>query len=388
MAAGKGYGKRVKSTGNHSPGRSRMPNSMACGIDIGDSTSLASVYSPSGELVDRFEFEMNSKGYEFASMRVPKEARIACEATGMTYPLVRALEGYGYDVTVANPKQLKWIVKSKKKSDKVDSEKLARLLMVGMLPEAHLMSREEQRTRDLLVQRVLLGREIGRMKARILSYLKREGLNEGLPKTEDNFSVARRNAIRSLEFDDVRYLVMKTMMDGLEFLEGQCPPLELEIKKFARESEGVKILMSIGGVDYYSASLYSSIIGDVNRYPDDDHLASYLGVIPAEGESSGVKRVGKMSKDGPSLGRWVLDIMAGNAVRYNPPIRQYYQSALRRTGRAKKAKVLTMRKLVRMTYFMLKKRENWKYEKRELTEGKLSRLRSTGRDGDDEGGDT
>src|SRR2546422_4952725 len=151
--------------------RSKMPNSMACGIDIGDSASLASVFSPSGELVDRFEFEMNSSGYESVSKRVPREARIACEATGMTYPLVRALEGYGYDVTVANPKQLKWIVKSRKKSDKVDSEKLARLLMVGMLPEAHLLSREEQLKRDLLVQRVQLGREIGRMKTRILSYL-------------------------------------------------------------------------------------------------------------------------------------------------------------------------------------------------------------------------
>ena len=51
---------------------------------------------------------------------VPKEARTACD--GMTYPPVGALEGY--DVTVVtDPKQLKWIVKSKKKSDKTDSEK-------------------------------------------------------------------------------------------------------------------------------------------------------------------------------------------------------------------------------------------------------------------------
>src|SRR5437867_4342453 len=87
--------------------RSKMPKSMACGIDIGVSASLASVYSPSGELVDRFEFAMNSSGYELAAKRVPEGTKIACEATGTTYPLVRALEGYGYDVTVANPKQLK-----------------------------------------------------------------------------------------------------------------------------------------------------------------------------------------------------------------------------------------------------------------------------------------
>ena len=366
------------------PKRSSMPNSMACGIDIGDSASLASVYSQSGELVDRFEFEMSSAGYELASKRVPMEARIACEATLMTYPLVRALEGYGHSVTVANPKQLKWIVKSKKKNDRVDSEKLARLLMVGMLPEAHLLTREEQLKRDLLVQRVTLGKEIGRMKARILSYLKREGVNEFLPSTEDNYSVARRKAIRSFSFGDTRDMVLKTMVDRLEFLEGQCAPLEEEIRKNARESEDVRLLMSIRGVDYYSAALYSSIVGDANRFPDDDHLASYLGIIPAQHESSGVKRMGRMSKEGPSLGRWVLDIMAGNAIRFNGPIRQYYLSALHRTGKAKKAKVLTMRKIERMTYFMLKRREPWKYEDRALTERKLARLDSID---DENGGD-
>ena len=72
-----------------------MPNGMVCGIDTGDSTSLASVHSPSGELVDRFEFEMSSSGYELTSKRMPKGAKIACESTDMTYPLVRTLEGYG-----------------------------------------------------------------------------------------------------------------------------------------------------------------------------------------------------------------------------------------------------------------------------------------------------
>jgi transposase len=145
-------------------------------------------------------------------------------------------------------------------------------------------------------------------------------------------------------------MVLKTMVDRLEFLEGQCAPLEEEIRRNARESEDVRLLMSIRGVDYYSASLYSSIVGDVNRFPDDDHLASYLGIIPAQHESSGVKRMGRMSKEGPSLGRWVLDIMAGNAINYNRPIRQYYLSSLHRTGKAKKAKVTTMRKIERMTY--------------------------------------
>lgn len=354
----------------------KMPtNSTACGIDIGDSASLASVFSPSGELVDRFEFEMNSLGYESVSKRVPRGARIACEATGMTYPLVRALEGYGYDVTVANPKQLKWIVRSKKKNDKADSLKIARLHMSGMLPESHLLEREEQVKRDLLIQRVKLGAEIGNVKRSVISYLKREDVFSSLPKTEDNFSVTRRLAIESLRLDDDRDLVLKTMMGKLRLLEAMCPPLEERIRQLAGESDDVKLLMSAPGIDFYSASLYSSFVGDAKRFPDDDHLNSFLGIIPISRDTGGKKKRGKMSKEGPSMARWVLSVMVDNVMRRNPEIKRYYESVKERSGSGH-AHVMTMKKLNRMLYHMLVTRQRWKWEDEGLTERKLSNLPS------------
>ena len=53
-----------------------------------------------------------------------------------------------------------------------------------------------------------------------------------------------------------------------------------------------------------------------------------------------------------------------NMVRYN---HQKY-----RTGSGKLAHVLTMRKLIRMIYFMLSNRKPWKYENIALTERKVS----------------
>jgi transposase len=128
--------------------------------------------------------------------------------------------------------------------------------------------------RDLLVQRVKLGVEIGRLKNSVIGYLKREGVYDSLPKNRDSFSVRRRRAIRSMKFHDKRDLVLGTMMDRLDFLEGQCTPLEDGVRENARVSDDVKILMSITGVDYYLASLISSFIGEVERFPSDDHLAS------------------------------------------------------------------------------------------------------------------
>jgi transposase len=350
-------------------------SSVVAGIDLGDKESVATVLSPDGSVVSRFSFLMNGEGYALLTDRVPKNARIAFEATGMAYPISRTLKELGYnDITVAHAKELAWIVKSKKKNDRIDSLKIAKLHLVGMLPESHLLDRDEQIARDLLIQRVKLGVEIARLKNSMIGYLKREGVYKFLPETEDNFSLRRRDAMRSLNFGDNRDLVMKTMLDRLEFLEMQCVPLENEIRKVAKESEDVKLLMTISGVNFYLASLYSSFVGDVKRFPDDDHLASSFGIVPEVRDTADVKRRGKMSRDGPSIARWALSVMTDTIIQYNPPISDYYQSVKKRTGSGRLAHVATMRKLTRMIYRMLVTRQHWKYEDKRLTSRKLSKL--------------
>jgi transposase len=357
----------------------RMSNSTIAGVDLGGSSSLATILSPGGEIVERFSFPMSEEGYALFSSRVSRDARIAYEATLMAYPFSRTLKDRGYtDITVAHPAELAWIVRSKKKNDRADSLKIAKLHLAGLLPESHLLGKEEQVERDLLIQRVKLGVEIGRMKSGILSYLTREGICESLPETSDNFSAARRLAIASLKFDDDRDIVLKTMVDRLEFMEGQCDPLEERIRRNARDNKYARIIMSIPGVDYYLASLYASYIGDPHRFPSFDLVASFLGIIPVSKDSSNVRRRGRMSKDGPSIARWTLGIMVDTVMRRNPGIKEYYERAKKRKGRGSYARVLTMKKIARMIHHMLVTEQNWMWEDRELTEEKLSRLEREG----------
>jgi len=354
-------------------------NSIVAGIDLGDRESLTTVLSPIGDVTDRFTFPMSEEGYAYFANRVPKEARVAFESTIMAYPIMRALRGHGYtDITVAHPKELAWIVRSKKKNDRADSLKIAKLHMAGMLPESRLLDRDAQIVRDLLVQRAKLGVEIGRLKNSVIGYLKREGVYDSLPRTGDSFSVKRRQAIHLLRFNDNRDLVLGTMIDRLEFLEKQCAPLEDKVRENARLSDDVRLLMTITGVDFYLASLISSFIGDVNRFPSDDHLASFFGIVPTSRDSANVKRRGKMTKDGSSTARWALSIIVDTVVQHNEPVKDYYRSVKKRTGSGKLAHVATMRKLTRMFYHMLKTRDHWKWENTLLTERKMSRLQLDG----------
>ena len=350
-------------------------NDYAVGIDIGEKESVATYMSPSGDIIEQFTFSMNSEGYKEFREKIPSEARIAFEASGMAYVVFNSLKSMGYDsITVAHPKELSWIVKSKKKNDRVDSLKLAKLHLVNMLPESYLLSEEDRIFRDLLIQRAKLGQEIAKVKTSIISYLKREGLFDSLPEISENFSDKRRKAMESIKFNNDKDVVFKTMLNRLKFLEDQIPPLEERIKSRARECEDVKLLMTIPGIDYYLARLLSSYIGDVHRFPNESKLASFFGIVPSNRDSSSLIRRGHMSKEGASTARWALSMAVDTVKIRNKPIMEYYNHQKERMGSGKLAHVLTMRKLIRMIYFMLSNRKPWKYENIALTERKVSDL--------------
>lgn len=166
------------------------------------------------------------------------------------------------------------------------------------------------------------------------------------------------------------------MMEKMRLLEKMCPSLEERIRQHASESDDVKLLMSVPGIDFYSASLYSSFVGDARRFPDEDHLNSFFGIIPVSRDSGSKKRRGKMSKEGPSIARWMLGVMVDNVMNRNPEIKRYYASVRERSG-VGHAHIMTMKKLNRMLYYMLTTRQHWKWEDESLTERKLSELSAT-----------
>ena len=69
---------------------------------------------------------MDDMGYSELMQRIPTNARIAFEATGLAYTVTKRLSTLGYgDITAAHPKELAWIVKSKKKNDYVYQDSIS-----------------------------------------------------------------------------------------------------------------------------------------------------------------------------------------------------------------------------------------------------------------------
>ena len=82
----------------------RNMNSPVVGIDIGEEKSTVTYLSLKGEVKENFEFDMNTDGYIEFTSRIPRETKIAFEASGSAYVVDRTLRELGYsDITVAHP---------------------------------------------------------------------------------------------------------------------------------------------------------------------------------------------------------------------------------------------------------------------------------------------
>ena len=78
------------------------------------------------------------------------------ESTSNWYWLSDLLQNHGIGFILAHAKYLKAISYAKVKTDKVDSETLAQLLRLNLIPAAHQISTDKRGMRDLMRARLRL----------------------------------------------------------------------------------------------------------------------------------------------------------------------------------------------------------------------------------------
>ncbi len=143
-----------KSTAVQSPKRKsiRKMQSLTIGMDLGDKTSRFCVVDSAGEIVNSGGVATTRKAIseKFGGLR---SCRIAIEVGTHSPWISRLLTELGHEVIVANPRQLKLITESSRKSDNVDAETLARLARVDPTLLRPIRHRSEQAQVDLMVIR-------------------------------------------------------------------------------------------------------------------------------------------------------------------------------------------------------------------------------------------
>ena len=178
----------------------------------------------------------------------------------------------------------------------------------------------------------------------------------------------------SSEVTPVDRIILDTSIESIEAINRQIDTVSKEISKYARDNKDVKILLSITGIDIFSAMLISAEIVDVRRFSTPWKLVSYAGLAPSIRESSGKTKTGKITKQGsPWLRCWILVQCALIAIKYDAHLKIFYDRIKNRKGHAT-AIVATAKELLVIIWYMLTRNELYRYMDKQRYERKLQKL--------------
>jgi transposase len=347
------------------------------GLDVHKRVVEACFVDQAGKVVHRERFALAGRVLEtFATKVLRRGDRVALEATTNCWAVADAIAPHVAEVVVSNPMATKAIAQAKVKTDKVDAHVLAQLLRCDFLPAVWQPDEATRRLRELTGRRSALVGQRTAMRNRIHSVLAMR-LTEAPTRL---FSPAGLAWLAAVELDDQGRLLVDSDLRQLEFLQKEIDLLDAELAKRGYASDAVKLLMTLPGVDVTTAEAILAAWGDVSRFCDGDHAASYLGLAPATKQSAARCHHGPITKRGNSQARWMLVEAAQHLDKHPGPLGCSFRRLLRKKNR-NVAVVAGARKLAAIAWQMLARNEPYRYAIPRSTESKLLRLRvkATGR---------
>lgn len=271
-----------------------------------------------------------------------------------------ALREYVDTLTVSNPNKMTWIFRTSKKNDRVDARKQAVLLSIGEVPRVHIPPRDIRQWRVTIQTRRKLVDRSTAAKNRLRALLKSRGYTRpGQPGRWWNKANRRWMHTLARCFDDVTAeslwrANLRVLLEELATLETHLKAVTDYLDCHLARHAGGTLLMSIPGVGPRTAEAILAYTDDVRRFRRNRQFCAYFGLTPRLDESGSVRRFGHISKEGPSVARWLLVESAWHAIRRSPGLQAFYERI--RGGhknRRKTAIVAVARKLVSIMRAML-----------------------------------
>ena len=338
------------------------------GLDLHKRTLEVCILDATGKVLARHSVACERKTLEaFARDHLDPADKLAVEATTSTWAVASILHPYVAAIVVGNPMQTRAIAQAKVKTDKIDAEVLANLLRCDFLPEVWEPDGVTQRLRHLTGVRSALVGDRTRLKNRIHGVL--AGLLIVLP--EGGLFTAKGLAwVRGLELPEGARGTVDRFLRLFDAVDAELESLDVQLRTLAHHDDRVRLLMTLPGVAHGVALTLIAALGDITRFSDGDHAASYLGLTPTVRQSAGKCYRGPITKAGSSTARAMLTQAAQHAAEHPGPLGSFYRRLKKRKAR-NVAIVATARKLVTIAFLMLKNNEPYRYARPERVQAKL-----------------
>jgi len=278
----------------------------------------------------------------------------------------RQLEALGINSMVTNAADVPTSQKEKvKKTDFVDSGKLAHSLRSRRLDAIYVPSEATLEERVLIRTRAILVKDMTRFKQRLKMFLHFFGIRypERFSHSGSHWS---KNFIRWLKEE-----VQLTQESGKQSLNILIQEVEEQRKllllitrqiKSLSESEkyasNVKLLRTIPGIGLLTAMILLTEIETIERFEDTDHFSAFVGLVPTKHDSGDVKKDGEMTFRGQSTLKKSIIESAWIAARRDPALSLAYGRYVQRMN-PNKVIIRIARKLLNRIYFVLTNKKEY-----------------------------
>ncbi len=286
-----------------------------------------------------------------------------CTAAGWVADLCDTLD---VNYAVANPSGEAWRWKNvKRKTDRDDALKLARLQHLGELPTVYMPSYETRAKRSLLKFRERIISHRVAVQNEIRAVFQAQGLS--LPRgaamwTKAGYAMLARESRDLFECgpQDFWRSQLSVLTASLHEVMAQERKLERKLDHLAKDDINITRLMTIPGVGRCTAEVVCAYIDDPKRFRNSREVSAYAGMVPSQYQSGEQDRRGRITKRGPHLLRKRLVECSWLLLRYNKWGADLHAKISRgQKTRKKQAAVALGRRLLVRCWAMLRDETDW-----------------------------
>jgi len=327
------------------------------GVDLHKKSITICVVDQNRKVLARRTINCKETDEIVAFFRNFRPFKVVVEATA-SYPwFVELVEPLADRVVLGNPKKLRVIAESTKKTDRLDAQILADFLALDMIPEAYQPTPRQREHRALVRHRQYLQGRLTSVRSKIHNILSNYNADR-----KDLFSANCGPAyFKEVPLSDADRFVIKQLWALWQEFLTQREALTKKFKALVakapqREKEDRALLKTVPEVGFVTAEVVLSELGGYDRFRNSKAVCAYAGLAPAVRQSGGKRSKDmRITKEGSGLLRWALVESAWRLVRRSPKWAAMYARLKERKGK-KRAIVAVARKLLCVLYAMLRTR--------------------------------
>jgi transposase len=284
--------------GAPAPNRDRL----TVGVDLGDQWSNYCILGLEGETLAEGQWRTTREDVA-AFFRALAAARVIIEVGTHSAWVREVVVGCGHEVLVANPRLMDGTKRRKRKNDRIDANKLARL---GRIDPQSLFPMEHRNTevrQDLVVLRAR--DTLVRVRTQLINTTRGlvKSMGARLPKcSSPSFPKKVEEALPA----EVREALLP-LVRMAEELSDRIQVYDERIEQLGREKYGhTELLRQVKGVGPLTSLAYVLTLENPDRFRKSRDVGPYLGLVPQQEDSGDSQPQLRISKAGDMMLRRLL----------------------------------------------------------------------------------